>query len=200
MEFDETKNPIDDATKIKELEEKLKKYNDMVVNLSKELSAERYVDKLLRKKSTEILRLRKKLKKQSRCIKEKDEVLDDIAEELRFSKSREEELIETVKDYLSQLDAKDEKLSSMKLLCENYREQLDGLNKENEELRRKLADMVVCNVNEHALKGAESALVYKESYIGKLKSKLKDRDRKIRLLEIKSSCYKDILKSFFNEK
>lgn len=157
-------------------------------------------EEVLEKLKNRIIRQRNKLKEKSRIIKDKDAVLSDVIDELRFSKAREEELIETVKDYLSQLDAKDEKLSSMKLLCENYREQLDGLNKENEELRRKLADMVVCNVNEHALKGAESALAYKESYIGKLKSKLKDRDRKIRLLEIKSSCYKDLLKSFFNEK
>lgn len=40
-----------------------------------------------------------------KSLKEKDEVIDDISEELSRSKKREEELIETIKDYQKQLNA-----------------------------------------------------------------------------------------------
>lgn len=40
-----------------------------------------------------------------KSLKEKDEVIDDISKELSRSKEREEELIETIKDYQKQLNA-----------------------------------------------------------------------------------------------
>lgn len=40
-----------------------------------------------------------------KSLKEKDEVIDDISKELSRSKKREEELIETIKDYQKQLNA-----------------------------------------------------------------------------------------------
>lgn len=76
-------------------------------------------------------------------LKDKDAVLSDVAEELRLSKIREKNLTE---------------------VCQKYM-------KENEDLKEKLANKVVDKIDAQALKSAESALAYKDSYIEKLKNK-----------------------------
>ena len=76
-------------------------------------------------------------------LKDKNAVLADVAEELRLTKIREKNLTE---------------------VCQKYM-------KENEELKNQLADNVVDKINAQALKSAESALAYKDSYIEKLKNK-----------------------------
>ena len=76
-------------------------------------------------------------------LKDKDAVLSDVAEELRLSKIREKNLTE---------------------VCQKYM-------KENEKLKKELADKVVDKIDARALKSAESALAYKDSYIKKLKNK-----------------------------
>lgn len=76
-------------------------------------------------------------------LKDKDAVLSDVAEELRLSKIREKNLTE---------------------VCQKYM-------KENKELWATLADNVVDKIDAQALKSAESALAYKDSYIEKLKNK-----------------------------
>ena len=73
-------------------------------------------------------------------LKNKNAVLSDVAEELRLSKIREKNLTE---------------------VCQKYM-------KENEELKKELADKVVDKINANALKSAESALAYKEKVIDKL--------------------------------
>ena len=73
-------------------------------------------------------------------LKDKDAVLSDVAEELRLSKIREKNLTE---------------------VCQKYM-------KENEKLKKELADKVVDKIDARALK---SALAYKDSYIKKLKNK-----------------------------
>lgn len=72
-------------------------------------------------------------------LKDKDAVLSDVAEELRLSTIREKNLTE---------------------VCQKYM-------KENEKLKKELAD----KVDARALKSAESALAYKDSYIKKMKNK-----------------------------
>ena len=76
-------------------------------------------------------------------LSDKDAVLSDVAEELRLSKIREKNLTE---------------------VCQKYM-------KENKELWATLADNVVDKIDAQALKSAESALAYKDSYIEKLKNK-----------------------------
>lgn len=70
-------------------------------------------------------------------LKDKNAVLSDIAEELRLTKIREKNLVEVSQKYM----------------------------KENEELKKELADKVVDNINANALKSAESALACKEQLI-----------------------------------
>lgn len=78
-------------------------------------------------------------------LKDKNAVLSDVAEELRLSKIREKNLTE---------------------VCQKYM-------KENEELKKELADKVVDKIGAQALKSAESALAYKEKVIADLTKKLK---------------------------
>lgn len=70
-------------------------------------------------------------------LKDKDAVLSDVAEELRLSKIREKNLTEVSLKYM----------------------------KENEELKKKLANKIVDKIDAQALKSAESALAYKEKVI-----------------------------------
>ena len=76
-------------------------------------------------------------------LSDKDAVLSDVAEELRLSKIREKNLTEVCQKYMN----------------------------ENEELKKELAGKVVDKIDAQALKSAESALAYKDSYIEKLKNK-----------------------------
>lgn len=70
-------------------------------------------------------------------LKDKDAVLSDVAEELRLSKIREKNLTEVGQKYM----------------------------KENEELKKNLADKIVVKIDAQALKSAESALAWKEKVI-----------------------------------
>lgn len=83
-------------------------------------------------------------------LKDKDAVLADVAEGLRLSKIREKNLTE---------------------VCQKYM-------KENEELKKNLADKVVDKIDAQALKSAESALAYKEKVIADLTHKLKAKHKK----------------------
>lgn len=77
-------------------------------------------------------------------LKDKDAVLSDVAEELRLSKIREKNLTE---------------------VCQKYM-------KENEKLKKELADKVVDKIDAQALKSAESALAYKDEVIETLDKEL----------------------------
>ena len=83
-------------------------------------------------------------------LKDKNSVLSDVAEELRLSKIREKNLTE---------------------VCQKYM-------KENEELKKELADKVVDKIDAQALKSAESTLAYKEKVIADLTHKLKDKHKR----------------------
>lgn len=78
-------------------------------------------------------------------LKDKDAVLSDVAEELRLTKIREKNLTE---------------------VCQKYM-------KENEELKKELADKVVDKIDAQALKSAESALAEKDEVIADLSKELK---------------------------
>jgi hypothetical protein len=81
--------------------------------------------------------LGKEIARLNGIIHDKNAVLSDVAEELRLTKIREKNLIEVSQKYM----------------------------KENEELKKELADKVVDNIDTQALKSAESALACKEQLI-----------------------------------
>lgn len=92
---------------------------------------------LLTKESQKVKRLGKEIAKLNGIIHDKNAVLSDVAEELRLTKIREKNLVEVSQKYM----------------------------KENEELKKELADKVVDKINANALKSAESALACKEQLI-----------------------------------
>ena len=98
----------------------------------------------------QIRSLDKEISKLNGIIHDKNAVLSDVAEELRLSKIREKNLTE---------------------VCQKYM-------KENEELKKELADKVVDKIDAQALKSAESALAYKEKVIADLTHKLKDKHKR----------------------
>lgn len=85
----------------------------------------------------QIKRLGKEIAKLNGIIHDKNAVLADVAEELRLSKIREKNLTE---------------------VCQKYM-------KENEELKKELADKVVDKIDAQALKSADSALAWKEKVV-----------------------------------
>ena len=103
----------------------------------------------------QIKRLGKEIAKLNGIIHDKNAVLADVAEELRLSKIREKNLTE---------------------LCQKYI-------KANEELKEKLADKVVDEINAQALKSAESALAYKDEVIETLDKELAEAKHELSSLK-----------------
>ena len=97
-------------------------------------SASQFNDALLDEQAKKIKRLGKEISKLNSIIHDKNAILADVAEELRLTKIREKNLTEACQKYM----------------------------KENEELKKELADKVVDKIDAQALKSAESALAWKE--------------------------------------
>lgn len=89
-------------------------------------------------------RLGKEIAKLNSIIHDKNAVLADVSEELRLSKIREKNLVEVSQKYM----------------------------KENEELKKELANKIVDKIDAQALKSAESALAWKEKVIADLGKEL----------------------------
>lgn len=90
-------------------------------------------------------------------LKDKNAVLADVAEELRLSKIREKNLTEVGQKYM----------------------------KENEELKKKIADKVVGKIDAQALKSAESALAYKEKVIAEKDEVIADLTHELKAMKKK---------------
>lgn len=119
------------AKKIEELTKEKVNLEDQITVLK---ACKGHNDRVYR---SQIKRLGKEIAKLNGIIHDKNAVLSDVAEELRLSKIREENLTEVCQKYL----------------------------KEIEELREKLADKVVDKIDAQALKSAESALAWKEKVV-----------------------------------
>lgn len=124
--------------KIAELTKENERLKDQIAILD---ACKKHNDKIDR---NQIKSLGKEIAKLNGIIHDKNAVLSDVAEELRLSKIREENLTE---------------------VCQKYM-------KENEELKKELADKVVDKIDTQALKSAESALDYKEKVIADLDNEL----------------------------
>lgn len=119
------------AKKIAGLSKETERLKDQVAVLD---ACKEYNDNFGRK---QIKRLGKEISKLNSIIHDKNAILSDVAEELRFTKIREKNLVEVSQKYM----------------------------KENEELKEQLADNVVDKIDALALKSAESALACKEQLI-----------------------------------
>lgn len=95
--------------------------------------------------------LGKEIARLNGIIHDKNAILSDVAEELRLTKIREKNLVEVSQKYM----------------------------KENEELKKNLADKVVDKIDAQALKSAESALAWKEKVISYKDMALAYHEKKI---------------------
>lgn len=95
-------------------------------------------------------------------LKDKNAVLSDVAEELRLTKIREKNLVDVSQKYM----------------------------KENEELKKELADKVVDKIDAQALKSAESALAYKEKVIAEKDEVIADLTHELKAKRKKYVWYK----------
>lgn len=110
----------------------------------------------------QIKRLGKEISKLNSIIHDKNAVLSDVAEGLRLSKIREKNLTEVSQKYM----------------------------KENEELKKNLADKVVDKIDAQALKSAESALAYKEKVIAEKDEVIADLGKELKEKHKKYVWYK----------
>ena len=120
---------------------KIKHLTKKITRLNKAIHKKNMKIEELRKESSRHLRGKIKMffenEDLEQMLKDKNAVLSDVAEELRLSKIREKNLTE---------------------VCQKYM-------KENEELKKKLANKIVDKIDAQTLKSAESALAYKEKVI-----------------------------------
>ena len=117
---------------------------------------------LLTKESQKVKRLGKEIAKLNGIIHDKNAILSDVAEELRLTKIREKNLTEVGQKYM----------------------------KENEELKKKLADKVVDKIDAQALNSAESALAYKEKVIAEKDEVIADLAHELKAKHKKYVWYK----------
>ena len=179
---DSSENHIkEDSSENPALAESASQFNDALLDeqadkinrLGKEITR---LNKAIHKKNIKIEELRKESSRHLRgkikmffenedleqMLKDKNAVLSDVSEELRLSKIREKNLTE---------------------VCQKYM-------KENEELKKKLANKIVDKIDAQTLKSAESALAYKEKVITEKDEVIADLGKELKEKHKKYVWYK----------
>lgn len=110
----------------------------------------------------QIRSLDKEISKLNGIIHDKNAILSDVSEELRLSKIREKNLTEVGQKYM----------------------------KENEELKKKLANKIVDKIDAQTLKSAEKALAYKEKVITEKDEVIADLGKELKKKHKKYVWYK----------
>ena len=151
---------------ISEQADKIKRLGKEITRLNKAIHKKNMKIEELRKESSRHLRGKIKMffenEDLEQMLKDKNAVLSDVAEELRLSKIREKNLTE---------------------VCQKYM-------KENEELKKKLANKIVDKIDAQALKSAESALAYKEKVIAEKDEVIADLGKELKEKHKKYVWYK----------
>lgn len=153
------------AKKIEELTKEKTNLEDQITVLN---ACKEHNDKIDRK---QIKRLGKEISKLNSIIHDKNAVLADVAEELRLSKIRENNMVEVSQKYM----------------------------KENEELKKKLANKIVDKIDAQALKSAESALAYKEKVIAEKDEVIADLGKELAATKKELEAFKESYKRRIKE-
>lgn len=158
---------LDEQSKeIERLKEKNLRLGKEIARLNKTIYKKNLKIEELRKESSRHLRGKMKMFGESfdleQELKDKNAILSDVAEELRLSKIREKNLVEVSQKYM----------------------------KENEELKKNLADKVVDKIDAQALNSAESALAYKEKVIAEKDEVIADLTHELKAKHKKYVWYK----------
>lgn len=154
------------AKEIERLKEKNLRLGKEIARLNKTIYKKNLKIEELRKESSRHLRGKIKMFGENvdleQMLKDKNAILSDVAEELRLTKIREKNLTEVSQKYM----------------------------KENEELKKKLADKVVDKIDAQALKSAESALAWKEKVIAEKNEVIADLTHELKAKHKKYVWYK----------
>ena len=161
----ESASQFNDAL-LDEQAKKIKHLTKKITRLNKDIHKKNMKIEELRKESSRHLRGKIKVFYENedleQMLKDKNAVLSDVAEELRLSKIREKNLTE---------------------VCQKYM-------KENEELKKKLANKIVDKIDAQTLKSAESALAYKEKVIAEKDEVIADLGKELKEKHKKYVWYK----------
>ena len=165
-----TLSQLDDFIEIYNLltkeSQKAKRFGKEITRLNKAIHKKNMKIEELRKESSRHLRGKIKVFYENvdleQMLKDKNAVLSDVSEELRLSKIREKNLTEVSQKYM----------------------------KENEELKKKLANKIVDKIDAQALKSAESALAYKEKVITEKDEVIADLGKELKEKHKKYVWYK----------
>ena len=145
---------------------KIKRLGKEIIRLNKAIHKKNMKIEELRKESSRHLRGKIKVFYENedleQMLKDKNAILSDVAEELRLSKIREKNLTEVSQKYM----------------------------KENEELKKKLANKIVDKINAQALNSAKSALDYKEKVIAEKDDVIADLGKELKEKHKKYVWYK----------
>lgn len=158
---------LDEQSKeIERLKEKNLRLGKEIARLNKTIYKKNLKIEELRKESSRHLRGKIKMFGENvdleQMLKDKNAVLSDVAEELRLTKIREKNLVKVSQKYM----------------------------KENEELKKELADKVVDKIDAQSLKSAESALAYKEKVIAEKNEVIADLTHELKAKHKKYVWYK----------
>ena len=166
----ESASQFNDAL-LDEQADKIKRLGNEITRLNKAIHKKNMKIEELRKESSRHLRGKIKVFYENvdleKMLKDKNAVLSDVAEELRLSKIREKNLTEVSQKYM----------------------------KENEELKKKLANKIVDKIDAQALKSAESALAYKEKVIAEKDEVIADLGKELKEKHKKYVWYKGAYKA-----
>ena len=161
----ESASQFNDAL-LDEQADKIKRLGNEITRLNKAIHKKNMKIEELRKESSRHLRGKIKMffenEDLEQMLKDKNAVLSDVAEELRLSKIREKNLTEVSQKYM----------------------------KENEELKKKLANKIVDKIDAQTLKSAESALAYKEKVIAEKDEVIADLGKELKEKHKKYVWYK----------
>ena len=161
----ESASQFNDAL-LDEQADKIKRLGNEITRLNKAIHKKNMKIEELRKESSRHLRGKIKIFGENadleQMLKDKNAVLADVAEELRLSKIREKNLTEVSQKYM----------------------------KENEELKKKLANKIVDKIDAQALKSAKSALAYKEKVIAEKDEVIADLGKELKAKHKKYVWYK----------
>lgn len=161
----ESASQFNDAL-LDEQAKKIKHLTKKITRLNEAIHKKNMKIEELRKESSRHLRGKIKVFYENvdleKMLKDKDAVLSDVAEELRLSKIREKNLTD---------------------VCQKYM-------KENEDLKKKIANKNVDKIDAQALKSAESALAYKEKVIAEKDEVIADLGKELKEKHKKYVWYK----------
>lgn len=151
------------AKKIKQFEDFCASRNKIIVQQSEKISS---LNKKITKKN-------KVISKKSRMIKDKDAVLADVAEELRLSKVREENLTSTCQKYLKEIEELEKKANK-------YANVLADLSDKLRQTKFELTNAKSSNAYLDMLRNVKHALVEKDAIIQEKDEVIEDLGKELK--------------------